>query len=125
MAPKNNTNALKHGGESAIYRLHDGGDFTSLALDRQRAVEAELAMDGAGKIVERRAVRKQSCSDIWYGVFIAAAEAGDEERMHAAISRYNWIERLAMQGWRDLRAYRSTAGPTLDELLNRGDTDES
>jgi hypothetical protein len=111
------TNLAAHGGEGGIKRLADGQPFTSVALEKQREVEAELAEAGISEIVERAAVRLQTVSDLFYNAVMAAGERGDFDTLDKYSQRFGWLQSKALLAWQQVRANRKASGAAIDGVL--------
>jgi hypothetical protein len=125
MSVKGNTNAEKHGGRAAITAVHDGTEFTGLAIAKESEVVIELDTLGVEPIEQRAAVRLQTISDLFYDAIQAAAQRGDMEKINEYTKRFGWIQSKALVAWAAVKANRKQNRGQLANVLQAYSQDDS
>ena len=98
-----NRNAQKHGGAAAVKALQQERPFAGLAQAEETAVIAELAAQGRGAIVEKNAVRLQTCANLYYNAFIKAIEEGKLDQAEQYIKIYGWLVGASLRAWAQVK----------------------
>ncbi len=99
MAVKNNKNNLKHGGAAAVQALTTGADFTGLAAEAQKEVEADLVIKGQSAMVLENATRIQAAARLYWNAISKAMDDGNLENLDHYIARFGWLVGVANRTW--------------------------
>jgi hypothetical protein len=103
MAAKNNKNNLKHGGAAAIQALTSGAEFTGLAAETQKEVEADLVMRGQSAMVLENATRVQAAARLYWNAISKAMDDGNLANLDHYIARFGWLVGVANRSWDQAR----------------------
>lgn len=104
----------KHGGEAAVYAIHQGRELTGLAAQAEREVRDELETAGRSALVVRTATRLQAAADLYWNAIQAAAEQGSIKDLDGYIARFGWLAGAALRAWAQVKAERPDDGGALD-----------
>lgn len=120
MTKKGNTNALKHGGESAVKDLTAGNPLRGMASTAQQDVHSDYEAHGAGYLVQEQAERLTAVSRLFWEACLAAAQAGNLYQLDAFVARYGWLAGASLRAWALVQANdKSKNGKTLDTILGK------
>jgi len=103
MAVKNNKNHLKHGGAAAVQALTTGAEFTGLAAEAQKDVEADLVVKGQSAMVLENATRIQAAARLYWNAISKAMDDGNLENLDHYIARFGWLVGVANRTWDQAR----------------------
>lgn len=103
MAVKNNQNHLKHGGAAAVQALNTGAEFTGLAAEAQKDVEADLIIKGQSAMVLENATRIQAAARLYWNAISKAMDDGHLENLDHYIARFGWLVGVANRTWDQAR----------------------
>ncbi len=103
MAVKNNKNHLKHGGAAAVQALTTGAEFTGLAAEAQKDVEADLVIKGQSAMVLENATRIQAAARLYWNAISKAMDDGNLENLDHYIARFGWLVGVANRTWDQAR----------------------
>lgn len=103
MAVKNNKNHLKHGGAAAVQALTTGAEFTGLAAEAQKDVEADLVIKGQSAMVLEKATRIQAAARLYWNAISKAMDDGNLENLDHYIARFGWLVGVANRTWDQAR----------------------
>jgi hypothetical protein len=87
------------GGENGVKMLTAGAELRGLAAQSQREVENELEAEGRTAIVRRAAIRLEAVARLFFDAILAAADAGDVDKLAAYAQRYGWLQARALGAW--------------------------
>ena len=102
MTPRKNNN-LKHGGAAAVQALTTGADFTGLAAEAQKEVEADLVIKGQSAMVLENATRIQAAARLYWNAISKAMDDGNLENLDHYIARFGWLVGVANRTWDQAR----------------------
>lgn len=103
MAVKNNQNHLKHGGAAAVQALATGAEFTGMAAEAQKDVEADLVIKGQSAMVLENATRIQAAARLYWNAISKALDDGNLENLDHYIARFGWLVGVANRTWDQAR----------------------
>lgn len=126
-APKNNQNALKHGGAAAEKKLRTNEEFTGVARFAEQAVRAELDSGRRGEIVARGVARLQAAADLYWAALVDAGSEGDVKRLTSYTKTFGWLQSKALAALDQLRKEEGEPGGAMDyeEILRREREEDS
>ncbi len=102
MTPRKNNN-LKHGGAAAVQALTTGADFTGLAAEAQKDVEADLVIKGQSAMILENATRIQAAARLYWNAISKAMNDGNLENLDHYIARFGWLVGVANRTWDQAR----------------------
>ncbi len=124
MSKPGNTNAQKHGGESAIDSIQKGEPLRGLAAEAERAVRFELDASGRFAMVQNAAIRLEVASRLYWDAFVKAANDGDLDKVDKYAARYGWLAGCALRAWAQVKVEQDKAKrETLNQLLGKVEDD--
>lgn len=102
MTPRKNNN-LKHGGAAAVQALTTGAEFTGLAAEAQKDVEADLVIKGQSAMILENATRIQAAARLYWNAISKAMNDGNLENLDHYIARFGWLVGVANRTWDQAR----------------------
>jgi hypothetical protein len=103
MAPRHNSNALKHGGSQGEAALAKGEPLRGLAAQAEQEVSTELANNGSYSMIEHTAIRLQAVANLYYDAIQLAADNNDLKALDHYVARYGWLAGAALRAWAQVR----------------------
>jgi hypothetical protein len=116
-------NALVHGGSAGEADLTSGAPLRDMAASAQQNVQEDLDRHGVSYLVHEQAARLHAVSRLYWDACLAAAQAGDIQKLDQYVSRFGWLAGASLRAWQQVQAEDKKAGPTLDAVLNKGGED--
>ena len=120
-----NDSAVRHGGAGAIRRIAEKQPFIGIAADEQKAVEADLQLNGTDKITELNCIRLQTAMNLYWNAVQKSAADGDLESFDRYISRFGWLAGVTMRAWAQYNAdAKAKSRGNIIDLLKGGNDGE-
>ena len=82
---------FKHGGAMARRQLTTGEDFTGLAREVEKSIQADYDTRGPLELLRRDAVRLQTASELYWSALMGAAENGEIQKFESYMKTYGWL----------------------------------
>lgn len=123
---KGNQASLKHGGAAACKAITEGKEFTGLAREVEKGLQAEYDTAGALPLMVKNAIRLQTAADLYWQAIMGAAEAGDFQRFESLVKPWGWLSTAAARVLGNSiqlgRDKRSTSAQDVINALQGGDS---
>ena len=107
---KDNQNAIKHGGESAVRAIQEGKQFTGLAAAEQERVMSQLAEVGSLGIETDIMTRLVVATNLYWNAVVKAAESGDINSLDRYIQRFGWLGTSSMRAIKQVSDHEKERG---------------
>jgi hypothetical protein len=116
MAKKILPGTTTHGGEAAIKRLHDGKEYSGLALQEQARVIDDYEVNGRAAMVTQNAIRLQTAANLFWDAVSKAAQDQDLDALDKYIARYGWLAGCSLRAWEQVRKEDTTTDTGINAL---------